>query len=98
MISVAILAPGRRRECHCVAAVAGPDQPGMQTDDYWKVAQAELLTNPKLVEMLSTFGKDNIPRDAIAKIGPYINREDFDTEIKKASEACYAMHVWVRAM
>ena len=73
MISVAILAPGRWREYHIVAAVAGPHQMQttttgkislttlywkdldldhqMQTDDYWKVAQARLLALRDIIVM-----------------------------------------------
>merc|ERR1719160_1473791 len=79
--------------------VAG-DQPGKKIDDYWKAAQAEVLTDArKMLDSLMNYDKENIPDNVIAKIEPYINRDDFDpVAIKKASVACEAMCMWVGAM
>merc|ERR1719253_1324682 len=80
--------------------IADPNVPGKKLDDYWKAAQQEVLTNPaKLLENLMAYDRDNIPDSVITKIEPYINRDDFDpTAIRKASVACEAMCMWVRAM
>merc|ERR1719188_1720029 len=45
------------------------------------------------------FDKDNIPDKVVQTITPYMEREDFDpAAIKKASIACEAICLWVRAM
>uniref|UniRef100_A0A0G4EZA7 AAA+ ATPase domain-containing protein n=1 Tax=Chromera velia CCMP2878 TaxID=1169474 RepID=A0A0G4EZA7_9ALVE len=77
-----------------------PDNPGKKIDDYWESAQAKLLKDPKLLlEKLMGYEKDEIPDSVITKIGPYIDKEDFQPAvIKKASVACEAMCMWVRAM
>eukprot|EP00913_Durusdinium_trenchii_P034419 g32200.t1 len=68
--------------------------------DYWETSQKQVLVDAKkLLEDLMDFDKDNIPDKVIATIGPYIEREDFDpAAIKKASVACEALCLWVRAM
>ena len=60
----------------------------------------QVLTDArKLLDSLLNYDKDNIPDSVIAKIGPYIERDDFDpAAIKKASIACEAMCMWVGAM
>jgi len=80
---------------------ADPNNPaGKKIDDYWEASQAKLLKDPKkLLDDLMNFDKDNIPDSVITKIKPYIDREDFDpAAIKKASVACEAICMWVRAM
>merc|ERR1719498_1693244 len=80
--------------------IADPNTVGKKIDDYWKAAQAEVLTDArKMLDSLMNYDKENIPDNVIAKIEPYINREDFDPgAIKKASVACEAMCMWVGAM
>ncbi|CDI82020.1 hypothetical protein EAH_00024820 [Eimeria acervulina] len=77
-----------------------PSRPGLKIEDYWESAQHKLLKDPKkLLEDLLKYDKDNIPESIIATIGPYIERTDFDpTAIRKASVACEAICMWVRAM
>jgi len=79
---------------------ADPDNPGKKFDDYWEASQKGPLSDPKkLLEDLFQFDKDNIPENVISKIGPYIERTDFDpVAIKKASVACEALCMWCRAM
>lgn len=77
-----------------------PNTPGKKIDDYWETSQKEVLADPKgLLDRLFQFDKDNIPDKVITAITPYIEREDFDpAAIKKASLACEAICLWVRAM
>eukprot|EP00928_Gymnodinium_smaydae_P008329 TRINITY_DN13035_c1_g3_i1.p1 TRINITY_DN13035_c1_g3~~TRINITY_DN13035_c1_g3_i1.p1 ORF type:complete len:2552 (-),score=764.33 TRINITY_DN13035_c1_g3_i1:28-7683(-) len=79
---------------------ADPDNPGKKFDDFWEASQKGPLNDPKkLLDDLFEFDKDNIPEATIAKIQPYIEREDFDpVAIKKASVACEALCMWCRAM
>jgi dynein heavy chain len=79
---------------------ADPNTPGKKFDDYWEPSQKVVLADPKkLLDDLFEFDKDNIPERVVAKIDPYISREDFDpAAIKKASVACEALCMWCRAM
>ncbi|CAE7602693.1 Dnah1 [Symbiodinium sp. CCMP2456] len=77
-----------------------PSNPSKKIEDYWETSQKQVLVDAKkLLEDLMDFDKDNIPDKVIQTIGPYIDREDFDpAAIKKASIACEALCLWVRAM
>ncbi|CBZ56170.1 Dynein heavy chain 1, axonemal, related [Neospora caninum Liverpool] len=77
-----------------------PSRPGGKIEDYWESAQHKLLKDPKkLLDDLLNYDKDNIPDTIIARIAPYIDRQDFDpVAIRKASVACEAICMWVRAM
>jgi dynein heavy chain len=68
--------------------------------DYWQAAQQTVLSNAnKLLVDLREFDKDNIPDKVITKIEPYIADPRFTpTQIEKASKACTAVCMWVRAM
>lgn len=80
--------------------VNDPDNPGKKVNDYFKPAQKHLLASAnKLLEDMQNFDKDNIPPDIITKIEPFYNDPNFTPEvIEKASKACKAMCMWVRAM
>jgi len=77
-----------------------PNNPGKKIDDYWEASRGGPLADPKkLLDDLFEFDKDNIPEPVIQKIGPYVDREDFDpVAIKKSSVACEALCMWTRAM
>jgi len=77
-----------------------PNNPSKKIEDYWETSQKQVLVDAKkLLEDLMDFDKDNIPDKVIQTITPYIEREDFDpAAIKKASVACEALCLWVRAM
>merc|ERR1719387_1339582 len=80
--------------------IKDPNDQQKKIDDYFGPSNTELLTNAdKLLERLKEYDKDNISPAVIKKIEPYIEREDFDpAAIRKASVACEAMCMWVRAM
>ena len=79
---------------------ADPDKPGQKIKDYWESAQKTLLSNAKkLLEDMMNFDKDNIPDKIVHSITPYIEMEDFlPAAVRKASVACEAICMWVRAM
>jgi dynein heavy chain len=79
---------------------ADPNVPGKKIPDYWEASQKGPLSDPrKLLDDLFEFDKDNIPEHVIKKIEPYVHKEDFDpVAIKRASVACEAICLWVRAM
>jgi dynein heavy chain len=78
--------------------VAAPDGKG-QVDDWWATAKGELLSDPKLIDKMKDFDKDNIPDVIIAKIQPLYESPDFEPEkIKKSSLAAMGICKWIRAM
>merc|ERR1719253_1970539 len=92
-------------EAVCVMFAVPPvkkpgERPGEKRDDYWESAQRELLKEPKkLLDDMMNFDKDNIPDRTIAKVEPYLSRDDFEPSVvRKSSTACEAMCMWVRAM
>merc|ERR1712096_558543 len=55
--------------------------------------------DPKLLENLKNFDKENIPPEVIDKIEPYIDDPNFQPEIiLKASKAAHGLCKWARAM
>jgi len=78
--------------------VAAPDGKG-KVDDWWGAAKGELLSDPKLIDRMKEFDKDNIPSAVIDKVMPLYISEDFEPEkIKKSSLAAMGICKWVRAM
>lgn len=68
-------------------------------DDYWEPAKKSVWGDPKLIDRMLNFDKDNIPEDIIAKLKPLSDDPQFDPEIiKKASVAAFGICKWVRAM
>jgi len=78
--------------------VSGPRGEG-KVDDFWEAAKKELLGDPRLLEKMMSFDKDNIPDLVIQKVKPLCDREDFNPEaIKKASKAAQGICLWVHAL
>merc|ERR1719181_2575760 len=77
-----------------------PANPSKKIPNYFKSAQKELLSlGGKLIDKMKEYDKDNIPTKIIDKIGPHIEMEAFTpAQVQKASKACTAMCMWVRAM
>jgi dynein heavy chain len=77
-----------------------PDNVGKKLDDYWSAAKGSVLANAnKLLADLMSFDKDHIPQKVIEKIDHYMENPGFTPkEIEKASKACTAICMWVRAM
>ncbi|CAE8620925.1 unnamed protein product [Polarella glacialis] len=68
-------------------------------DDYWEPAKKELWGDPKLLDKLLYFDKDNIPADVMVKLAPLETDPEFEPDaIKKASVAAFGICKWVRAM
>ncbi|CAM9544257.1 unnamed protein product [Chrysoparadoxa australica] len=79
---------------------ADPDNPGKKINDYFAAAKKNLLSNAnKLLADMQNFDKDNIPDKVIKQIDPFMENPDFEPkQIEKASKACTAICMWVRAM
>jgi len=80
--------------------VTDPNKMGAKIKDYWAAAQKSLLQNAnQLLQDLMTFEKDEISEKTIELINPYVEMPEFTPkEIEKASKACTAICMWVRAM
>ena len=77
-----------------------PENPGKKILDYWDAAKANLLNDAKaMMDNMFKYDKDNIPEKVIKQITPYIEMDGFTpAAIEKASKACTAICMWVRAM
>ncbi|TYZ61500.1 hypothetical protein PybrP1_006824 [[Pythium] brassicae (nom. inval.)] len=77
-----------------------PDKAGQKVKDYWESAQKTILGNAKkLMEDMLRFDKDNIGDKIIQQLDPYIELDEFaPAAVRKASVACEAICMWVRAM
>jgi dynein heavy chain, axonemal len=57
-------------------------------DDFWEPAKKELLGDPRLLDKMINFDKDNIPATTITKVQPLYDDPTFEPDIiKKASTA-----------
>jgi dynein heavy chain len=79
--------------------VDDPDKIGKKKPDFWEPAK-KVLADPKFLQSLKDFDKDNIPPKIIEAIRTkYITDETFVPEIiKKASLAAEGLCKWVRAI
>ncbi|KAF4658988.1 hypothetical protein FOL47_007767, partial [Perkinsus chesapeaki] len=78
--------------------VPAPDGKG-KVDDFWEPAKKELLGDPRLLDRLINFDKDNISEEAMKKVKPLYDDPNFEPEvIKKASIAAMGICKWARAM
>lgn len=72
---------------------------GKKTDDYWEPAKKKLLGDPKLMNRIETYDKDNIAPDKIKKVRPYVQNPNFaPDQIRKASMAAEGFCRWITAM
>eukprot|EP00947_MAST-08B_sp_MAST-8B-sp1_P002409 g2409.t1 len=76
------------------------DSMGKKVDDYFTPAKQVLFKDAKkFMSMMIDYDKDNIPDSVIQKIEHYIVMPEFTPkEVEKASVACTAICMWVRAM
>jgi dynein heavy chain len=78
--------------------VNGPDG-RTKVDDYWEPAKKVIWGDPKLLDRLLEYDKDNIPPATMAKLKPLEEDPAFEPDaIKKASVAACGICKWVRAM
>merc|ERR1712050_292334 len=59
----------------------------------------KMLRNPKFMDEMLGYDKDNISREIIRKLEPYIARDDFHPDVvKRFSHAAESFCIWVRSM
>jgi len=79
--------------------IPDPNGGNKKVDDYWEPAQKQLLSDPRFLNHLFEYDKDNIPAETVAKITPYVTLDTFRPEVvKKASVAAAGLCKWVHAM
>jgi dynein heavy chain len=83
-----------------VAPARVPAENGVgKVDDYWEPAKKKVLMDPKLMDKLLTYDKDNIDPKIIEKVTPYTLKKEFEPDqVKRASKAAEGLCKWVRAM
>lgn len=80
------------------AKIPNPSGKG-KVDDYWEPAKKELLNDPRFLQRLVEYDKDNISEAVIEKVKPFCERDDFQPDvIKKSSVAAAGLCKWVHAM
>ncbi|TPX33936.1 hypothetical protein SeMB42_g07413 [Synchytrium endobioticum] len=81
------------------ARIKDPSGSGKMVDDFWGPAQ-KVLADPKFLESLKEYDKDNIPTKIIERIRKtYIPNPDFDPDVvKNSSSAAEGLCKWVRAL
>merc|ERR1719421_1749992 len=62
--------------------VAAPDGKG-KVDDYWEPAKKEVLGDPRLLDKMINYDKDNIPDSVIVKVVPLYNDPGFEPDTVK---------------
>eukprot|EP00928_Gymnodinium_smaydae_P068047 TRINITY_DN5109_c0_g5_i1.p1 TRINITY_DN5109_c0_g5~~TRINITY_DN5109_c0_g5_i1.p1 ORF type:complete len:4182 (+),score=1201.92 TRINITY_DN5109_c0_g5_i1:1381-13926(+) len=78
--------------------VTGPDG-RTKVDDFWEPAKKQIWGDPKLLEKLMEYDKDNIAPSTIDKLKPLETDPAFEPDaVKKASVAACGICKWVRAM
>lgn len=76
--------------------VQGPD--GKIREDYMDEMKKQ-LSDPKMVQNLKDYDRENIPPAVIQRLKPYIENEQFDPSvIVSKSKACAGLCMWVHAM
>eukprot|EP00965_Chrysotila_dentata_P085320 2815180-Pleurochrysis_carterae.AAC.4 len=69
-----------------------------KVDDYWEPAK-KMMNEPKFLQSLVDYDKDNVPPAVIERIRSYVANPDFEPEVvKKSSTAAFGLCCWVRAM
>ncbi|GBG33042.1 Dynein heavy chain 7, axonemal [Hondaea fermentalgiana] len=80
--------------------IKDPNDPTKKIEDYWGPSKKHLLGDPKFLQRLKDYDKDNISEKVIAILrAKYVNNPDFEpSKIKQASVAAFGLCKWVRAM
>ena len=83
-----------------IKGIKDKDGDGKKFDNYFKAAQTSILKDATaLISDMQNYDKDNIPDKIIKQINPFMEDPNFEPKmIQKASKACTAICMWVRAM
>eukprot|EP00924_Labyrinthula_sp_SR-Ha-C_P016847 augustus_masked-scaffold_6-processed-gene-16.9-mRNA-1 protein AED:0.16 eAED:0.16 QI:0/0/0/1/1/1/4/0/3086 len=80
--------------------VKDPNDAKKKMDDFWAPSKKYLLGDPKFLQNLKDFDKDNIPAKVITILQTkYLSNPDFEAKkIKQASVAAHGLFKWIVAM
>jgi dynein heavy chain len=69
-------------------------------DPYWGPATKELLNDPRFLQRLQTYDRDNMDPDVVTKAKTFTDDPEFDPDVvaKKGSVAAAGLAKWVHAM
>jgi dynein heavy chain len=66
--------------------------------DFWESSK-KLLADPKVLETLQEYDKDNVPAEIIEGVQPFVVNPEFNPErVMKASKAASGLCAWVLAI
>mmetsp|Transcript_25185 Transcript_25185/g.84603 ORF Transcript_25185/g.84603 Transcript_25185/m.84603 type:complete len:2627 (-) Transcript_25185:45-7925(-) len=92
-------------EAVCLMCAVKPDKikdpagGNKKIDDYWGPAQKHLLGDPRFLQSLMDYDKDNMNPSMVEKVQEYTAQDSFQFEaVKKASVAAAGLCKWVGAM
>src|SRR3546814_13517644 len=70
-----------------------------KVEDFWGPAQKHLLGDPRLIQRLIDYDKDNINPSIIEKVTVFVNDPEFDPDFMRTkSVAAAGLCKWVHAM
>ena len=64
--------------------------------DYWETSK-QVLNDPKLIDWIRSFDKDNVPLKTIKRLLPYVRNPEF-TMVGRVSEAAGRLADWIIAV
>eukprot|EP00741_Cyanophora_paradoxa_P008927 tig00000142_g8641.t1 len=88
-------------EATCILMGIKPRKKGVPEGEspYWEVSKKELLGDPKFLQRLVEFDKDNIPDARMELLAPYMDNDEFLPEkVARASKAARGLCMFIRAM
>jgi len=81
------------------ARVPDPSGNGKTIIDYWGPSVKYILSDPRLLQSLVQYNKDDIPPKVIKKVREYIAMPDFQLDkIKAVSRAAFSIASWIYAI
>ncbi|KAH8086150.1 1-aminocyclopropane-1-carboxylate synthase [Aureococcus anophagefferens] len=79
--------------------IKDPNGGNKKIDDYWGPAQKNLLGDPRFLQHLMEYDRDNMAPAMVEKVITYTTKEQFQVDVvKKASIAAAGLCRWVSAM
>jgi dynein heavy chain len=81
------------------ARVLDPAGSGRMVEDFWGPSVKHILGDPKMLQSLKEFDKDNVPAKVMKALRKYLVLPEFDlAKIKNVSKAAHAVCSWIYAI
>ncbi len=79
--------------------VKDPNGGMKKVDDFWVAAQKHLIADPRFLQNLISYDRDNMASEMVDRVRVYTNNPDFNPDkIRKGSVAAAGLCKWVHAM